>query len=96
MANGFGSPLSGSDRDRLAELVQQGFQKWKEFHQKYGTEQSAIKAQAPGLATWDDLKAFLESYAGAQAVSGYTRQLFARDGGDVRPMQTEILDCRQE
>ena len=94
MVNGFGSPLSGNDRDRLAELVQQGFQKWKEFHQKYGTEQSAIKTQDPGLATWDDLKEFLENYAGAEAVSGYTRQSFARDGNNVRPVQTEAQVLR--
>ncbi len=94
MVNGFGAPLSGTDRDRLAELVQQGFQKWKDFHQKYGTEQSAIKTQDAGLATWDDLKEFLASYAGAEAVPGYTRQSFARDGDDVRPVQTEAQVLR--
>jgi hypothetical protein len=94
MVNGFGAPLSGNDRDRLAELVQQGYQKWKEFHKKYGAEQSAIKTQDPGLATWDDLKEFLESYAGAEVVPGYTRQSFVRDGDNVRPVQTEAQVLR--
>ena len=94
MVNGFGAPLSGNDRDRLAELVQQGFQKWKDFHQKYGTEQSAIKKQDPGLATWDDLKEFLEGYAGAETVPGFTRQAFARDGDNVRAVQTEAQVLR--
>jgi len=74
--------------------VQQGFQKWKDFHQRYGTEQSAIKAQDPGIATWDDLKEFLESYAGAEAAPGFTRQAFARDGENVRPVQTEAQVLR--
>lgn len=94
MVNGFGAPLNGNDRDRLAELVQQGFQKWKDFHQKYGTEQSAIKKQDAGLATWDDVKGFLESYAGAESVSGFTRQAFARDGDNVRPVQAEAQVLR--
>ena len=94
MVNDFGAPLSGNDRDRLAELVQQGFQKWKDFHQKYGTEQSAIKKQDPGLATWDDLRDFLEGYAGAETVPGFTRQAFARDGDNVRAVQTEAQVLR--
>ena len=47
MVSGFGAPLSGSDQERLAELVQQGFQKWRDFHQKYGSEQITIRAQDP-------------------------------------------------
>ena len=94
MVNGFGAPLSGADRDRLADLVQQGFQKWKEFHRKYGTERSAIKTQDPGLATWDDLKEFLKSMQGPEMVPGYTRQAFARDGDNVRAVQTEAQVLR--
>lgn len=89
MVNGFGSPLNGSDRDRLSELVQQGFQKWKEFHQKYGGQQAAIRAQDPGLTTWEDFRAFLESSGSAERISGYKRQSFVREGETVRSVQTD-------
>ena len=89
MISDFGSPLSGSDRDRLSELVQQGFQKWKEFHDKYGQQQATIRMQDAGLATWEDVKFFLEELTGATHASGYKRQRFIRDGDSVRPVADE-------
>jgi superfamily II DNA or RNA helicase len=89
MVNAFGAPLSGTDRDRLADMVQQGFQKWREFHAKYGQQQSTMRQQDPGLATWDDVAYFLEELAGAKPLSGYKRQRFARDGNQVKPVEEE-------
>jgi superfamily II DNA or RNA helicase len=89
MISGFGSPLSGSDQARLAELVQQGFQKWKEFHDKYGKQQAFIRLQDGGLASWEDLAFFLEDLVGATPVSGYKRLRFARDGETVRTIEDD-------
>ena len=69
MVNGFGAPLSGTDRERLSEMVQQGFQKWKEFHDKYGQQQSTIRQQDPGLTTWEDLAYFLTGLGGAKSLT---------------------------
>lgn len=94
MISGFGSPLSGSDRAKLSELVQQGFQKWKEFHDKYGQQQATIRMQDPGLATWEDVAFFLEELAAAKRVSGYKRQRFVREGNQVRPVEDEAVVVR--
>lgn len=91
MVNDFGSPLSGSDRERLADLVQQGFQKWKDFHVKYGQQQSTIRTQDPGLATWGDVAFFLEDLAGAKRAGGHKRQRFVREGNQVRPVEDEAV-----
>jgi superfamily II DNA or RNA helicase len=89
MINGFGSPLSGSDQAKLADLVQQGFQKWKEFHDKYGKQQAEIRLQDSGLASWEDLAFFLEELAGAKPTSGYKRLRFAQDGETVRTIEDD-------
>ena len=94
MISGFGSPLSGSDRAKLADLVQQGFQKWKDFHDKYGQEHATIRMQDPGLATWEDVAFFLEELANARRESGYKRQRFAQEGNQVRPVEDEAVVVR--
>ena len=94
MISGFGSPLSGSDRTKLAELVQQGFQKWKDFHDKYGQQQATIRMQDSGLATWEDVAFFLEELANGKRLSGYKRQRFAREGNQVRPVEDEAVVVR--
>ena len=94
MVSSFGSPLNGSDREKLADLVQQGFQKWKDFHDKYGQQQATIRMQDPGLATWEDLAFFLEEVASAKRISGYKRQRFTREGDKTRPMVDDAVVMR--
>jgi hypothetical protein len=94
MISGFGSPLSGSDRTKLAELVHQGFQKWKDFHDKYGQQQATIRIQDSGLATWEDVAFFLEELGNAKRASGYKRQRFAREGDRVLPVEDEAVVLR--
>ncbi len=87
MVNGFGSPLSGTDREKLSEMVQAGFLKWKDFHTKYGQGQRTMQKQDPGLATWEDVAHFLEELAGAKPLPGYKRQGFAREGSRVKSVE---------
>ncbi len=89
MVSDFGSPLNGSDRDRLADLVQQGFQKWKDFHDKYGQQHATVRMQDAGLATWEDVAFFLEELTGAKRVSGHKRQRFVREGNQVRTIEDD-------
>jgi superfamily II DNA or RNA helicase len=91
MVSNFGSPLNGSDREKLAGLVQQGFQKWKDFHDKYGREQASIHMQDAGLATWEDVAFFLEESAGAKRTPGYKRQRFMREGSQVRSVEEDAV-----
>ncbi len=91
MISGFGSPLSRSDQAKLAELVQQGFVKWRDFHDKYGKQQATIRMQDPGLAHWDDIAFFLEELGAAKRANGYKRQRFAIDGGKVQSIEDEAV-----
>ena len=79
------APFSTEDQEQLAHMVRQGFNAWKDFHEKYGKQQKDIRQQDPGLATWDDLSRFLEDYAGARQASGFRSIRFViGEGGSTR------------
>jgi hypothetical protein len=40
-----GSPI---DAEKIGQLLQDGFNKWKAFHDKYSSEQKKIQTQNPG------------------------------------------------
>lgn len=94
MIGGFGSPLSATDQARLAEMVQQGFRKWKEFHDKYGQQNAAIKLRDPGLATWDDVAVFMQDAVSAERVQDHRQQRFVRNGDAVTPIEEEAMVLR--
>lgn len=72
------------DADSVAALVQQGFNKWKAFFDKYSAEQQKIRALDPGLAAWVDVDEFLVEHSSAKRVSGFSVQRFERCDGEVR------------
>src|SRR5260221_11779391 len=59
------APFSLGDQTRLADMVQDGFWKWKAFHDQYGQQQKSIQRQNAGQATWADARQFLEQQADA-------------------------------
>jgi superfamily II DNA or RNA helicase len=75
---------SGVDRERIGQLVQDGFKKWKAFHDKYAPEQKKIQALDPGLAAWEDVYEFLCEYAGARPVDGYSVLRFLLKEGEIK------------
>lgn len=77
------------DADEIGKLVQQGFAKWKAFHDKYSEERKKIRSLDPGLAAWEDVDDFLSEYAGVRRLSGYRVQRFQLKEGDVRPQLKE-------
>jgi superfamily II DNA or RNA helicase len=77
------------DAEGVGRLVQQGFNKWKAFHDKYSTEQKKLRQLDPGLAAWEDVDAFLAEHAGARPVSGFFVQRFERVSGEVRLVQRD-------
>jgi superfamily II DNA or RNA helicase len=76
--------LAPADVDSIGRLVQEGFSKWRKFHDKYSGEQRKIRQLDPGLAAWEDIDAFLGEYASAKPLSGFSVQRFARVDGEVR------------
>ncbi len=83
------SPFSAGDQNRLAEMVRDGFHRWKSFHQKYGEKQKSIGLESPGTATWRDVNKFLADHAGATARDGFKIARFRNDGGSVRLVEED-------
>ena len=75
---------TGVDVEKIAQLVQDGFNKWRAFHDKYSSEQKKIEALNPGLAEWEDVYEFLCEYAGARSVDGYSVLQFLLKEGEVK------------
>ena len=78
------APFTGEDQERIAQMVRQGFRAWKEFHERFGEEQKAIRHQDPGLAAWDDIARLLRDHAKAKKAEGFKSQRFvANHDGDL-------------
>lgn len=77
-------PDGGIDVEKIGQLVQEGFAKWKAFHDKYSSEQKKIQGLNPGLAAWEDVYEFLCEYAGARPVEGYSALRFLLKEGEVK------------
>jgi hypothetical protein len=75
---------TGVDIAKIGQLVQDGFNKWKAFHEKYSSEQKKIQALSPGLAAWEDVYEFLCEYAGARPAQGYSVLRFLLKEGEVK------------
>src|SRR5206468_3816217 len=78
------SPLSDEERRRIAELVSEGFKQWERFHERFGRREREIRDLDPGLASWDDLAAFVRTQLSAEEVPGYTALRFTWSEGEVR------------
>jgi hypothetical protein len=72
------------DAEKIGNLVQAGFNRWKAFHEKYSSEQKKIETLNPGLAAWEDIYDFLSEYAGARPVEGYSVLRFQLKEGEVK------------
>jgi len=83
------APFSLGDQNRLAEMVQHGFWRWKKFHEKYGEQQKLIGRQDAGEATWSDVKKFLNEHAAALPRNGYRIARFRSDGDSVKRVEEE-------
>jgi len=77
------------DVESIGRLVQQGFNKWKAFHEKYSAEQTKIRQLDPGLAAWEDIDEFLREHADVRPMPGFYVQRFARVDGEVRLIRKE-------
>jgi superfamily II DNA or RNA helicase len=78
------APFSADEQDRIAKMVQEGFQVWKDFHQRFGAQQNQIRAQDPGLAEWSDVEQFLKQNAGAELAPGFSTLRFKLTEGEVQ------------
>ncbi|MBX7135831.1 MAG: DEAD/DEAH box helicase [Fimbriimonadaceae bacterium] len=89
LLNAPAAPFSAGDQSRLTEMVQDGFWRWKRFHDKYGEQQKSIGRQNPGEATWTDVKRFMTEHGGATVRDGFRTTRFRRDGNAVRRVEED-------
>ena len=90
------TPLRLDEQNKIAEMVESGFRAWREFHDRYAGRQREIRAQDPGLATWEDLQLFLQEYAAAEKQTGFTANRFRLIEGAVKAHDdpVEVLRLR--
>lgn len=89
MLNNSAAPFSDADQDRLATMVQNGFQAWKRFHDRFGDQQRSMQSQNPGLLRWEDVAAFFEQYANAVPEPGHKTTRFRRSGTGVSRVEED-------
>jgi len=89
LLSGPSAPFSAGDQNRLAEMVQDGFWRWKRFHEKYGQQLQSIALQSPGEARWADVKGFLTEHAGAIVRDGHKITRFRRYGDAVKRVEED-------
>src|SRR5262249_49385499 len=94
LMNAPAAPFDSQDEEKLSEMIRQGFQDWKIFHDRFGDEQRALERQNPGLLTWEDVTFFLEELGGAQREHGFNRQRFQREGRTVNRVDEEATVLR--
>lgn len=83
-------PINGEQASRLAEMVQRGYDSWREFNSRFAEQQRAILEQNPGLASWDDLRRFLVEQAGATPIDGGRAHRFVESDPDGRPVAAAV------
>jgi superfamily II DNA or RNA helicase len=91
LMNHANAPFDDDDRERISQMVQEGFRVWKAFHDRFGEQQRSISKQNPGLCTWDDVIFFLEQSGAAKRLLGYERQRFQRQGNTVSQVTEEAV-----
>lgn len=83
-------PLNHDDSNKLSSIIESGFKSWKEFHEKFATNQNAIRAQEPGLALWRDVIDFLTDYDNAKRIDNFSRNQFRRKDGVVNSFEEKV------
>jgi superfamily II DNA or RNA helicase len=62
--------VSAVDSERLSSLVVEGFERWRQFDERFSETQRKIKEMNPGLAEWQDVRCFLKDYGGVEDEPG--------------------------
>jgi hypothetical protein len=76
LIDGSAAPLRPDEQNKIAEMVESGFRAWRDFHDRYAGRQAEIRAQDPGLASWEDMKLFLQEHGAAEKQEGFTASRF--------------------
>lgn len=80
-------PLSKQNEEELGRMVQEGFDKWREFDAKYAEEQKRIRNQTAGLLAWKDVENFLLQYGRANPVPDFFTERFSVTSDETKAVQ---------
>jgi len=84
------APFTGEEQDQIAKIVQEGFNRWNDFHQRFADRQKEIRQQDPGLAEWKHVEQFLVQFGNAALRSGYNAQKFRLENGEIDPVEEPV------
>ena len=90
-------PLSDfgvTEREQLSRMVQEGYNSWKNFNDRFSEQQKHIQMLNPGLATWDDIAAFLQQNADAEVAEGFKAQKFEWKDGKIDALEDDVKVLR--
>ncbi|MCC7334628.1 MAG: DEAD/DEAH box helicase family protein [Pirellulaceae bacterium] len=76
-------PLSQQNEEELARMVRDGFEKWREFDERYSEQEKLIRKQDAGLVTWDDVQNFMLNYGKATPRSDFFTERFQLNGNET-------------
>lgn len=88
------APLNEEERARLSRLVQEGFDRWREFHTRYSSGRQSVQELDPGAAQWVDVERLVIERLRARPASGFTTLRFAERDGEVKevPGQARVFE----
>lgn len=79
------APLSAEEEGKISDLVSEGFQNWREFHDRYSDQR--MDQLDPGHASWDDLINFVTDHLGVHRVPGFTSLQFRWEAGAIEGVE---------
>jgi len=88
--------LDDEEQGRLALLVREGFERWRQFDQRFAERQKSLRALDPGLASWRDVRDFVTTYLRAEVVDGFGALRFRTQDGEVQeaPESVDVIRYR--
>ena len=87
-------PFTSHDQEQIARMVREGYNKWREFDDKFSQQQKQIHEQDPGLATWADVANFVKAHGKAESIAGFVTESFELKDGTVQPVETAAAVVR--
>jgi hypothetical protein len=77
------APFTGQEHEQINRIVQEGFNRWNDFHERFSAQQREIRQQDPGLAGWDDVRNFVLEHGGGSTIEGFSAQKFKWNAGTI-------------
>jgi len=90
------APLTTTEQARIAALVSEGFETWREFNDRFSAQQKEIRSLDAGQAGWKDLARFVERCMGARPASGFEALRFVWSAGEAEQRSTAVTALELE